>query len=68
MPDELADLCIKAGSRPGDTVLDPFGGTGTVGRRAIALGRRAMLIELNPDYVDLQDQRTAAVQIEMEAR
>lgn len=68
MPEELADLCIKAGSRPGDTVIDPFGGTGTVGRRAIALGRRAMLIELNPDYVDLQDQRTAAVQIEMEAR
>ena len=67
MPDDLADCCIRAGSRPGDTVLDPFGGTGTVARRALARGRAAVLIELNPDYLRLQDQRTAAVQIEMEA-
>lgn len=67
MPDELADLCIRAGSQPGDTVLDPYGGTGTVARRAIALGRKAVLIELNPQYITLQDQRTAAVQTELEA-
>lgn len=64
MPDDLADCCIRAGSRAGDTVLDPFGGTGTVARRALALGRAAILIELNPDYLRLQDARTSAVQTE----
>lgn len=67
MPDALADLCIRAGSRPGDTVLDCFGGTGTVARRALALGRRAILMELNPSYLELQAARTAAVQIELDA-
>jgi DNA modification methylase len=67
MPDEFADLCIRAGSQSGDLVLDPFGGTGTVARRAIALGRHAMLMDLNPAYIELQNQRTAAVQIELEA-
>lgn len=47
-PEELPSLCILAGSNPGDMVLDPFGGSGTTGRVAIGLGRRAILIELNP--------------------
>lgn len=67
MPEGLADVCIRASSRPGDTVLDPFGGTGTVARRAVALGRKTLLIELNPTYISLQEARTDAVQIELEA-
>jgi DNA modification methylase len=67
MPEALADICIKAGSRPGDTVLDPFGGSGTVGRRALALGRHAVLMDLNADYLTLQDERTATVQMELDA-
>ena len=39
------------------TVLDPFGGSGTTAEVALKLGRRAMLIELNPDYVDMQTIR-----------
>jgi hypothetical protein len=39
------------------TVLDPFGGSGTTGQVAIELGRRAVLVELNPDYVDLISDR-----------
>jgi DNA modification methylase len=38
-------------------VLDPFGGSGTTGEVALLLGRSAVLIELNPDYVKLIEQR-----------
>ena len=57
MPPELADRCIRAGSRAGDTVLDPFGGAGTTGLVADRLGRDATLIELNPAYASLARQR-----------
>jgi DNA modification methylase len=49
-PRELARRCILLGSREGDTVLDPFGGSGTTGVAAQELGRHAILIELNPAY------------------
>jgi DNA modification methylase len=52
-PEDLIKPCILAGSRSGDVVLDPFGGSGTTGKVAIEFGRRAVLIELNPDYVEL---------------
>ena len=39
------------------TVLDPFGGSGTTGMVSIELGRKATLIELNPDYANLIRQR-----------
>ena len=50
MPPDLAERCIKAGTKPGDTVLDPFGGAGTTGLVADRLNRHATLIELNPEY------------------
>lgn len=56
-PEELARRCIVAGSAPGDTVLDPFGGSGTVGQVATGNGRNAILIELNPAYVELAHAR-----------
>ncbi len=49
-PRELARRCIRLGSRPGDTVLDPFSGSGTTGVAAAELNRRAILIELNEEY------------------
>lgn len=49
-PDELARRCILAGCPVGGTVLDPFSGSGTVGRVANGHGRDATLIDLNPDY------------------
>lgn len=39
------------------TVLDPFAGSGTSGGVALELGRNAVLIELNPDYIELIRQR-----------
>lgn len=41
----------------GDLVLDPFGGSGTTGKVALELGRRAILIELNPDYCRMAERR-----------
>lgn len=49
-PVELASRCIAIGSRPGDTVLDPFSGSGTTGEAARLLGRRYVGIDLNPTY------------------
>lgn len=53
MPPNLADLCIRAGSRPGDMVLDPFGGAGTTGLAADRLQRDATIIEMNPAYAEI---------------
>lgn len=58
-PPALIEPCIKAGSRPGDTVLDPFGGAGTTGLVAGRLQRSAILIELNSDYVAMAERRIA---------
>jgi len=50
-PSELAEKVIKYYSFETDVVLDPFAGIGTVGKAAIKLGRRFVLIEINPRYV-----------------
>ena len=56
-PRELARRCILLGTRIGDTVLDPFGGSGTTGAVAVELDRKAILIELNPKYTQLSRDR-----------
>ena len=57
MPPALAERCIKAGTKVGDMVLDPFGGAGTTGLVADRLGRDATLIECNPTYAALARER-----------
>ena len=68
-PPDLIDPCILAGSRPGDTVLDPFNGSGTTGAVSIKHGRNYIGCELNPDYIELTKKRLAQVQptLSMEA-
>ncbi len=58
-PPKLVEPCILAGSRPGDTILDPFCGSGTTGAVAVELGRNFVGIELNPDYASLAEARIA---------
>jgi len=52
-PVELVERAIRNSSRPGNVVLDPFGGSGTTLIAAEKSGRRARLIELDPKYVDV---------------
>ena len=56
-PPALIEPCIKAGSAEGDTVLDPFSGSGTTGEVALQNGRNYLGIELNPDYAALSEKR-----------
>tara|TARA_R110002020_G_scaffold417325_1_gene626476 strand:- start:299 stop:1096 length:798 start_codon:yes stop_codon:yes gene_type:complete len=58
-PEGIPRRAILAGSKPGDYILDPFAGTGTTGKVAIELGRKSILCELNPKYVDIINIRTA---------
>ena len=58
-PPDLIEPCIKAGSKAGDLVLDPFGGAGTTGLVSDRLGRDAVLCELNPEYAKMAGERIA---------
>ena len=56
-PTALVRPCILASTRGGDTVLDPFNGSGTTGQVALELGRQYIGLELNPAYVELTHKR-----------
>ena len=66
-PRELARRCILLGSREGDTVLDPFSGSGTTGIAANELNRKAILIELNPNYVEKSKVRAEYLQPKLQS-
>lgn len=61
-PPKLIEPCILAGCPEGGTVLDPFAGSGTTGQVVVELGRKAVLIELNPEYGKLIEKRVTAAQ------
>jgi DNA modification methylase len=65
-PSELPRRCILAGCPEGGTVMDIFSGTGTTGAVAILLDRRAICIELNPEYAALFPARFEEVQKKMQ--
>ena len=56
-PTELIEPCILAGSKEGDTVLDPFSGSGTTGEVALKHGRNYVGLELNPEYAAISEKR-----------
>ena len=64
-PTTLVQPCVLAGSRPGDVVLDPFAGTGTVGEVCNELARKYILIDIDPKNEVLQHERTSAPQAVM---
>jgi DNA modification methylase len=62
-PDEMPMRLIKLYSFYGDTVLDPFGGTGTTAKMALKLGRKAIVYELNSDYLPLIKKKLEKVEL-----
>ena len=58
-PEKLPELCIKAGTKEGDIVLDPFMGSGTTASVAQRLGRKWIGFELNDKYADIIKRKTA---------
>lgn len=59
MPLELARRCVAMGSEPGDMILDPFAGAGTTLLAAYKAGRKAIGIDLKPEYLELARRRLA---------
>lgn len=62
MPEALVEPCILAGSRPGDTILDPFAGAGTVAVVAQRHGRHFVGVELNASYITIAKRRIREAQ------
>lgn len=60
-PEALLHRVLLATTNPGDTVLDPFFGTGTTGAVAEKLGRKWIGIERDPDYAKAATERIAKV-------
>lgn len=58
-PEALIEPMILAGCPPDGVVLDPFGGSGTVAVVAQRLSRRAVLVDLSPEYVEQMIRRVA---------
>ncbi len=61
-PEELVEVCLLAGSRPGDTVLDPFTGSGSTGVVALKQGRSFIGIDLNTKYCQLARERISGIE------
>jgi DNA modification methylase len=61
-PDEMPKRLIKLHSFYGDTILDPFLGTGTTAKVALELGRKAIGYELNKEYEPLITKKLTAVE------
>ncbi|HXY88470.1 MAG TPA: site-specific DNA-methyltransferase [Candidatus Acidoferrales bacterium] len=56
-PEELVRRIIQAACPPNGVVLDHFAGSGTTGKVAMELGRKSIMIEINPDYVEIMHRR-----------
>jgi len=67
-PDELPRRLIKMFSFYGDTVLDPFAGSGTTLKVAIELGRRAIGYEINPDFVEIVKEKVGSLNLKIVER
>lgn len=59
-PESLASDHVESWSNSGDLVLDPFMGSGTTGKVAIATGRDFIGIEISPEYLEMARARIAA--------
>jgi len=62
-PPALVEPCVALSTGDGDLVLDPFCGSGTTGAVALALGRRFVGVELNPEYVEIAARRLSSTPV-----
>jgi site-specific DNA-methyltransferase (adenine-specific) len=60
-PAGVVRRAVQASSRPGDWCLDCFAGSGTLGAVAVGLGRRFVLMDSNPEAVDVARRRVETV-------
>ena len=65
MPEKLAEDQIMTWTNPGDTVFDPFSGSGTSGKMAIKHNREYIGVEINRDYCDVSRKRIESSNIEL---
>jgi site-specific DNA-methyltransferase (adenine-specific) len=63
-PEGVLRRIVLASSRPGDWCLDCFAGSGTLGAVAARLGRRYVLIDSNPEAVEVMRARLAVIEAE----
>ena len=65
VPRRLMARIITLCSEAGDTILDPFAGSGTTGRAAKDLGRKAILIEIEERYAEIAAKRMSQLAMEL---
>jgi len=63
-PEALLERVVLASTNPGDTILDPFFGTGTTGAVAKRLGRHWIGIEADPGYISMAKKRLDTVAVD----
>lgn len=67
-PRALVEPCVLAGSKPGELVLDPFFGSGTVGEVCLQHGRSFVGIELHEEYAEIAKRRIARARGRVEVK
>ena len=60
-PTQLTDICVLAGSNPGDIVLDPFSGTGTTGVSALNNNREYIGVDISPEFNEIAKERLNSI-------
>jgi len=63
-PIPVMEWCILHLTNEGDTILDPFMGSGTTGVACVKLNRNFIGIEINPDYFAIAQKRIADAQMQ----
>jgi site-specific DNA-methyltransferase (adenine-specific) len=64
-PEKLVETCLMASTRYGDTILDPFCGSGTSLAMARRLGRHFIGIDINKNYCEMATRRVKAIQAQL---
>ena len=64
-PEELPKRIIRIHSFVGDTILDPFGGSGTTGKVAKNLNRNSISYDINPEFIELMKRKMGFSQVEL---